>query len=241
MSVRLLESPAAAIAGHAMTGTFEVPYDYGSYRLIAPLGSGGMGDVYRARDMKLGRDVAVKVLPPHLMADPERRARFSREARLLAALNHPHIAAIHGLEGTDGIHALILELVAGSTLADRLEYRRSDHFIGGNGRWSDPRDTGLHESRTGARLTGRQAHRHLVVRLRVVRNAHRVVAGWSIDCVQLRQRRQLRHLGEAARRRSCPSAHEFSSTRNATGVVARRDPHRVSNRRRQRRLVSDAG
>src|SRR5262245_55556363 len=124
VSARLLEAPAIAIAGHAMTGRMDLPRDFGSYRLIAALGSGGMGDVYRARDTKLGRDVAVKVLPLHLMADPERRARFAREARVLAALNHPHIAAIHGLEEADGITALILELVEGSTLADRLEHGR---------------------------------------------------------------------------------------------------------------------
>jgi len=121
-SARFLETPAA-IAGAAMPGRLEMPRDFGSYRLIAPLGSGGMGDVYRARDTTLGRDVAVKVLPSHLAADPERRARFAREARVLATLNHPHIGAIYGLEEVDGITALILELVEGSTLADRFEQR----------------------------------------------------------------------------------------------------------------------
>ena len=87
---------------------------------MAPLGAGGMGEVYRARDSKLGRDVAIKILPPHFTADPERRARFAREARLLATLNHPHIGAIYGLEEADGVTALVLELVEGPTLADRL-------------------------------------------------------------------------------------------------------------------------
>ena len=74
-----------------------------------------MGEVYRARDTKLGREVAIKILPPHFTEDPERRARFAREARLLATLNHPHIAAIYGLEESDGLTALVLELVAGPT------------------------------------------------------------------------------------------------------------------------------
>ena len=92
----------------------------GPYTIVAPLGAGGMGEVYRARDSKLGRDVAIKILPAHFTADPERRSRFAREARLLATLNHPHIGAIYGLEETDGVTALVLELVEGPTLADRL-------------------------------------------------------------------------------------------------------------------------
>ena len=79
-----------------------------------------MGEVYRARDSKLGRDVAIKILPSHFTSDLERRARFAREARLLATLNHPHIGAIYELEETDGVTALVLELVEGPTLADRL-------------------------------------------------------------------------------------------------------------------------
>ena len=77
-----------------------------------------MGEVYRARDTKLGRDVAIKMLPADFTADPERRARFAREARLLATLNHPHIGAIYGLEESDGVAALVLEFVDGPTLAD---------------------------------------------------------------------------------------------------------------------------
>src|SRR4051812_33774447 len=79
-----------------------------------------MGEVYRARDSKLGRDVAVKVLPPSFANDADRRERFSREARLLASLNHPNIATIHGLEDADGVSALVMELVDGPTLADTL-------------------------------------------------------------------------------------------------------------------------
>ena len=92
----------------------------GSYTILGPLGAGGMGEVYRARDSKLGRDVAIKILPPHLLDDQERRARFTREARLLATLNHPHIGAIYGLEEAQGLTALVLELVEGLTLAGHL-------------------------------------------------------------------------------------------------------------------------
>ena len=91
-----------------------------SYEIVAALGAGGMGEVYRARDTKLGRDVAIKILPPAFAQDPERVARFQREAQLLAALNHPHIAAIHGLEEAAESPFLVLELVEGETLAERL-------------------------------------------------------------------------------------------------------------------------
>jgi hypothetical protein len=92
----------------------------GSYTIVAPLGVGGMGEVYRAHDSKLGRDVAIKILPEHFTSDPERRSRFAREARLLATLNHPNIAAIYGLEESNGVTAIVLELVDGMTLADRI-------------------------------------------------------------------------------------------------------------------------
>jgi len=96
----------------------------GSYEILAPLGAGGMGEVYRARDTKLGRDVAIKTLPPGVAGDAERLARFQREAQLLASLNHPHVAAIHGLEEADGQPFLVLELVEGEDLAQRLERGR---------------------------------------------------------------------------------------------------------------------
>jgi hypothetical protein len=92
----------------------------GPYDILAPLGAGGMGEVYRARDTKLGRDVALKVLPDSLAHDPERLARFEREAHLLAALNHPSIAHIHGFEDSTSTPALVMELVDGPTLADRI-------------------------------------------------------------------------------------------------------------------------
>src|SRR5207342_2370270 len=81
------------------------------------------GEVYRARDATLGRDVAIKVLPPGFASDPDRLTRFTREARLLAALNHPHIATIHGLEDAGGAPAIVMELVEGPTLADTLAHR----------------------------------------------------------------------------------------------------------------------
>ena len=90
----------------------------GPYEVLSAIGAGGMGEVYRARDRKLGRDVALKVLPELFAADPERLARLHREAQVLAALNHPHIAAIYGVEDSSDTHALVLELVEGETLAD---------------------------------------------------------------------------------------------------------------------------
>jgi serine/threonine protein kinase/Tol biopolymer transport system component len=92
----------------------------GPYDVVAPLGAGGMGEVYRATDTRLKRQVAVKILPPDLAADPERLARFQREAEVLASLNHPHIAAIYGLEDAAGVKALVMELIEGPTLADRI-------------------------------------------------------------------------------------------------------------------------
>ena len=91
------------------------------YEILSPLGKGGMGEVWRARDTKLGRDVAIKSLPEEFAKDADRLARFEREARLLASLNHPNIAAIHGFEEDNGIHFLVLELVEGETLADQLK------------------------------------------------------------------------------------------------------------------------
>jgi len=90
------------------------------YKVTAKLGAGGMGEVYRATDTKLGRDVALKVLRDAFAADQHRMQRFQREAQVLASLNHPHIAAIYGLEHQDKIQALAMELVEGPTLAERI-------------------------------------------------------------------------------------------------------------------------
>src|SRR6201997_2827028 len=90
------------------------------YRITAKLGSGGMGDVYRATDTTLGREVAIKILPDAFASDPERLARFEREAKTLASLNHPHIAAVYGFEKSGGTHALVMELVEGEDLSGRI-------------------------------------------------------------------------------------------------------------------------
>src|SRR5687767_9586921 len=92
----------------------------GPYEIVSALGAGGMGEVYRARDARLGRDVAVKILPDLFAADADRVARFQREAQMLASLNHPHIAQIYGVEEVGTQRALVLELVDGPTLADRI-------------------------------------------------------------------------------------------------------------------------
>src|SRR3954468_10195766 len=115
---------------HAATGGFlaDVPHvpalaigtRIGVYRITAQLGAGGMGEVYQARDTKLDPDVAIKVLPHTFAADPDRLTRFEREARVLAALNHPNIAQIYGFEESGGVNALVMELIEGETLSDRL-------------------------------------------------------------------------------------------------------------------------
>ena len=92
----------------------------GVYEVTAQIGVGGMGEVYRARDTRLKRDVALKILPESFASDPERLARFQREAEVLASLNHPHIAAIYGLEDADGVTALVMELVEGDDLSQRI-------------------------------------------------------------------------------------------------------------------------
>src|SRR3954452_25570266 len=92
----------------------------GPYEILGPLGAGGMGRVFRARDVKLDRPVAIKVLRDDWVHDPEWLARFDREARLLATLNHPNIATVHGLDEADGLRYLVMELVPGQTLGQRL-------------------------------------------------------------------------------------------------------------------------
>jgi serine/threonine protein kinase len=92
----------------------------GVYEIIAPIGAGGMGQVWRANDTTLGRHVAIKILPDAFASDAERVMRFSREAKTLAALNHPHIAAIYGFEKSDAVHALVMELVEGDDLSQRI-------------------------------------------------------------------------------------------------------------------------
>jgi eukaryotic-like serine/threonine-protein kinase len=125
-----LESPALEVAAHTLEKDERLSYppqvavEVGSmvahYSLTGKLGEGGMGEVYRARDTKLGRDVALKILPQAMAQDAGRMARFEHEAQVLASLNHPNIAAIYGLEESNGIRALVMELVEGETLAERL-------------------------------------------------------------------------------------------------------------------------
>ena len=116
-----MERPALEIAAATFArGLSPIGRQIGPYTVVSALGSGGMGDVYRARDTSLHRDVAIKLLPPFVGLDADRRARFDREARLLASLNHSHIAAIYELEQFDGMPVLVLELVEGETLAHRV-------------------------------------------------------------------------------------------------------------------------
>ena len=120
-AAHFIETPALDIAAAFLArAPAPVGRQVGPYTLLSSLGSGGMGEVYRARDTLLHRDVAIKILPAFIGSDADRRARFEREAHLLAALNHPHIAAIYALEHIDGMPALVLELVEGDTLADRV-------------------------------------------------------------------------------------------------------------------------
>ena len=100
----------------------------GPYEILAPIGAGGMGEVYRGRDTKLDREIAIKVLPGALARDPERLARFEREAKVLASLNHPNIAQIYGVEESDGVRALVMELVPGETLKGPLPLERALNY-----------------------------------------------------------------------------------------------------------------
>src|SRR5215831_4940630 len=92
----------------------------GPYEVVAPIGAGGMGEVYRARDTRLGRDVAIKVLPAHLSESPEARARFEREARVISGLHHPHICVLHDIGREGGTDYLVMELIEGESLAQRV-------------------------------------------------------------------------------------------------------------------------
>src|SRR5262252_3852543 len=93
----------------------------GPYEVVSPLGAGGMGEVYRARDTRLGRDVAIKILPKEMSADATRKQRFEREAKTISSLNHPNICTLHDIGSQDGVHYLVMECVEGETLAKRLE------------------------------------------------------------------------------------------------------------------------
>jgi eukaryotic-like serine/threonine-protein kinase len=119
-----LDAPAMKVAAKMFaenSGQSMIGRQLGAYRVVSLIGSGGMGEVYQAHDMKLGREVAIKVLPAIFLNDPERLSRFQREARMLASLNHPNIATIHGFEQIDGVNFLVMELVPGKTLAERIK------------------------------------------------------------------------------------------------------------------------
>ena len=120
-------SPHARLGPHEIIATSLSPGTrIGHYEIVSALGAGGMGEVYRARDPKLGREVAIKILPAAMAQDPERLARFKREAQVLASLNHPNIAHVHGFEAatlSDGstVHFLAMEMVEGEDLSERLQ------------------------------------------------------------------------------------------------------------------------
>src|SRR5262245_22197163 len=134
---QFLDSPALNVAARMLAGTEDriaTGSRIGSYEVVSLLGAGGMGEVYRARDSKLNREVALKVLPEAFAQNAQRMVRFEREAHLLAALNHPNIAAIYGLEESKGVPAVVMELVEGPTLAERL-----GHSLASSGPLSPPR------------------------------------------------------------------------------------------------------
>ena len=99
----------------------DVGTQLGPYEILAPLGAGGMGEVYKARDTRLDRTVAIKVLPEHVASDPDLKQRFEREAKTISSLNHPHICTLHDIGSQDGIDFLVMEYLEGDTLAQRLE------------------------------------------------------------------------------------------------------------------------
>ena len=130
LSDGFLEGTALVSAHDLLDAPLDIGRTLGVYRLDRLLGAGGMGEVYRARDCRLGRDVAIKILPQALAGDPGRLARFEREAQLLAAVSHPNICGIYGLDEADGIRFLVLELVEGPTLTEILRARSAQHPAG---------------------------------------------------------------------------------------------------------------
>ena len=116
----------------------------GPYEILAPLGAGGMGEVYRARDTRLGREVAIKVLPSHLSSSPESRQRFEREAKTISALSHPHICALYDVGNQDGVEYLVMEYLkggrdAGAAPGERAAASRPDTVWNGDRRGARPR------------------------------------------------------------------------------------------------------
>src|ERR1700681_4863660 len=153
----------------------------GPYEILAPIGAGGMGEVYRALDTKLDRDVAIKVLPAALAQDPERLARFEREAKVLAALNHPNIAQIYGLEQ----RALVMELVPGETLKGPLPLETALNYA-----------KQIADALEAAHEKG-ITHRDLKPANIMITPAGVVRKGWHVDGSALRSQAALRTTGEA--------------------------------------------
>ena len=131
----------------------------GVYEITAPIGEGGMGQVFRARDTRLDRDVAIKILPEAFAHDADRLARFTREAKTLASLNHPHIAGIYGLEESGGVSALVMELVEGEDLSQRIARGRDSARRGVADREADRRRA-RGGARAGHRPSRPQAREH---------------------------------------------------------------------------------
>jgi hypothetical protein len=132
----------------------------GPYEILAPIGAGGMGEVYKARDTKLDREVAIKVLPPALARDPERLARFEREAKVLASLNHPNIAQIYGIEESSTSRALVMELVPGETLKGPLPLEAALNYAKQIAEALEAAHTGGITSKSNLqRLSGRKGER----------------------------------------------------------------------------------
>ena len=161
---RIIEDLGEESGSAPSTGAPVLGRQIGAYQIVSPLGAGAMGEVYRAHDTKLAREVAVKVLPAAFTADPHRRTRFEREARLLASLNHPNIAQIYGLEDGDGVSALVMELVEGQDArrdhCGALRDRRSAAAARRRDRAPDRRGTGrrTRERHRSPRPETRQRH-----------------------------------------------------------------------------------
>ena len=196
----------------------------GQYEILSAIGKGGMGEVYRARDSKLGRDVAIKILPRIFTSDPDRLARFEREARLLASLNHPNIGAIYGLEDVDGIPALVLELVEGDTLAERLVRGGA---ASGSPKRRDPRPAGLPlgEALTIARQIAdalEAAHEQGIVHRDLKPANIKITSAGRREGARLRPREIWGRPSKCCRWGWCARPHEFADDDERHG--RRRDP-----------------
>lgn len=201
------------------------------YEILAPLGAGAMGEVYRAKDTRLEREVAIKVLPAHFADDEERVRRFEREARLLASLNHPNVAQIFGVDLIEGRWFLVLELVPGETLEDRLDRGAlpvDERQHAGDRGGPAARHPALHGSRAGARSADRPPCGHLGLRVRGVRVSDRVAG--------LRRPDGLRRVRRGARegaRLGTPARGGAAAPARGAGTVPDQGPAATAARRRR--------